>query len=109
MSPIRPGQPMLVREMQAWLVDTITIEAPSGPGWAVIAENLPARIIEDAARIAPDGLLHIQETVMYVPRGTVIKEGYRVIRASDGQRWMADVPRVRAEAPAIEVPLRGVR
>lgn len=109
MSPIIPGQPLLQNMMRAWLVDTVTIEAPVGPGWGVVATDVPARIVENESRLSADGLLRIQETPLYVPRGTVIAAGYRVTRASDGQRWVTEIPRVRAEAPTIEVPLKGVR
>ncbi len=109
MSPIYPGHPMLVPEMTPWLTDTVTIEQPVGPGWTVSATDLAARVIENQTRIDPQTLLRVQQTVLYVPHGTDIASGYRVTRASDGQRWTADIPRDWAEAPMVEVPLKGAR
>ncbi len=109
MSPIIPGKPVLVDMLTPWLVDAVTIEAPTGPGWTVVATDVVARVIENETRVTPDGLLSVQETLLYVLHGTEIASGYRVTRARDGQRWLAGIPRDRAEAPAVEVPIRGAR
>ncbi len=109
MSPIYPGVPALVPLMTPWLTDTVTIEQPVGPGWSVVENGITGRVIENQTRIDPQTLLRVQETVLYVLHGTDVASGYRVTRARDGQQWTADVPRDRAEAPTVEVPLKGAR
>jgi hypothetical protein len=108
-SPVIPGQPMLVPLIRPWLVHRVALESPLGAGWTPEATGVEARIIDRLESVVDPrtgGLLQVQRSTLYVLHGVTVRANWQVTRADTGQVYTTGAPIDNAEAPTVEVPLK---